>query len=271
MQRESLGALAPGRAGIEQFLRWYLSVEHRDDREDGCPSAALLDEIGRGTDATKMAYTDGVLAMADDVAARLAPHDPQSVRLTVLARLRDGDRDAPTLPRPHRPTARRRAPRTGHPERPRRVGRRTAEAQRCTHATLSESAILDNYDVVLHSQDGTTLEKSLRVLKPGGRLISISGPPDPAFGDDIGAPWFVKPILRAGSSTTRRRAKRLQVDYSFLFMRANGTQLTEITSLIDAGTIRPILDRVFPFASTNEAIAYVESGRAKGKVVVTMR
>ena len=54
-------------------------------------------------------------------------------------------------------------------------------------------------------------------------------------------------------------------------MQANGTQLTEITSLIDAGTIRPILDRVFPFASTNEAIAYVESGRAKGKVVVTMR
>ena len=54
-------------------------------------------------------------------------------------------------------------------------------------------------------------------------------------------------------------------------MRANGTQLTEITSLIDAGIIRPILDRVFSFASTNEAIAYVESGRAKGKVVVTMR
>jgi NADPH:quinone reductase-like Zn-dependent oxidoreductase len=54
-------------------------------------------------------------------------------------------------------------------------------------------------------------------------------------------------------------------------MRANGTQLTEITSLIDAGVIRPTLDKVFPFAATNEAIAYVESGRAKGKVVVTMR
>jgi NADPH:quinone reductase-like Zn-dependent oxidoreductase len=72
-------------------------------------------------------------------------------------------------------------------------------------------------------------------------------------------------------STTRRRAKRLAVDYSFLFMRANGAQLTEITSLIDAGTIRPILDRVAPFASTNEAIAYVEPGRAKGKIVVTTR
>ena len=138
------------------------------------------------------------------------------------------------------------------------------------YKTQDFEAILDNYDLVLHSQDGTTLDKSLRVLKPGGRLISISGP-DPAFGDDIGAPWFVKPILRAGSSTTRRRAKRLAVDYSFLFMRANRTQLTEITSPIDAGIIRPILDSVSFFTSTNEAIAYVESGRAKGKVVVTMR
>ena len=139
------------------------------------------------------------------------------------------------------------------------------------YRTQDFETLLDNYDVVLHSQDGPTLDKSLRVLKPGGRLISVSGPPDPAFADDIGAPWFVKPILRAGSSTTRRRARRLEVDYSFLFMRANGTQLTEITSLIDAGIIRPILDEVFSFASTNEAIAYLESGRAKGKVVVTMR
>jgi AcrR family transcriptional regulator len=84
VQRESLGALTPGRAGIEQFLRWYLSVEHRDNRDDGCPSAALLDEIGRSTEATRNAYTDGLMEMADNVAAQLAPHDPQSARVTVL-------------------------------------------------------------------------------------------------------------------------------------------------------------------------------------------
>src|SRR5215210_1863978 len=72
-QRESLGALAPGRAGVEQFMRAYLSVEHRDNPEDGCPSAALLDEIGRCTEATKQAYTDGLLAVIDEIAARLAP------------------------------------------------------------------------------------------------------------------------------------------------------------------------------------------------------
>jgi AcrR family transcriptional regulator len=84
VQRESLGALVPGRAGIEQFLRWYLSVEHRDDRVDGCPSAALLDEIGRSTEATRKAYTDGLMEMADDIASRVAPHDPQSARVAVL-------------------------------------------------------------------------------------------------------------------------------------------------------------------------------------------
>ena len=84
VQRESLGALVPGRAGIEQFLRWYLSVEHRDNRDDGCPSAALLDEIGRSTEATRKAYTDGLMGMADDIASRLAPDDPQSARVAVL-------------------------------------------------------------------------------------------------------------------------------------------------------------------------------------------
>jgi AcrR family transcriptional regulator len=84
VQRESLDALVPGRAGIEQFLRWYLSVEHRDNRHDGCPSAALLDEIGRSTEATRKAYTDGLLEMADDIASRLAPDDPQSARVAVL-------------------------------------------------------------------------------------------------------------------------------------------------------------------------------------------
>jgi alcohol dehydrogenase len=69
----------------------------------------------------------------------------------------------------------------------------------------------------------------------------------------------------------RAHAKRRQVDYSFLFMRANGGQLAEITDLIDSGIIRPVVDRVFPFDSTDEAMAYVEAGRARGKVVVKVR
>ena len=131
--------------------------------------------------------------------------------------------------------------------------------------------VLRDYDVVLHSLDKVTLEKSLRVLKQGGQLISISGPPDAAFARSIGASWILKVIIGALSYGIKAKARRRQARYSFLFMRANGRQLTEITSLIDDGFIHPVVDRVFPFASTEEAMAYVEAGRAKGKVVVSLK
>jgi NADPH:quinone reductase-like Zn-dependent oxidoreductase len=131
--------------------------------------------------------------------------------------------------------------------------------------------ILHEYDVVLHSQDGKTLEKSLRVLKPGGMLISISGPPDADFAKEIGATWIVGLLMRLLSYRIRKKAQRQHVRYAFLFMRASGEQLREIGKLIDSGIIRPVVDRVFPFEATNEALAYVEKGRAKGKVVVKVR
>ena len=130
--------------------------------------------------------------------------------------------------------------------------------------------ILQGYDVVLNSQDSETLAKSLGMLKPGGKLISISGPPDPAFGEEIGAPWWLKSIMRLLSFGIRRKAKRHKVSFSFLFMKANGGQLREISALIDAGAIRPVVDRIFPFESTREALDYVETGRAKGKVIVKL-
>ena len=130
--------------------------------------------------------------------------------------------------------------------------------------------ILQGYDVVLNSLGADVLEKSLRVLKPGGKLISISGPPDPEFAKEIGAPWFMRQVMRLLSYRIRKSAKRRGVSYSFLFMKASGDQLRTLGSLLDAGIITPVIDRVFPFASTNEAMAYVDRGRAKGKVVVTM-
>ena len=139
------------------------------------------------------------------------------------------------------------------------------------YKTQDFEKILRDYDVVLNSQDGKTLEKSLRVLKGGGKLISISGPPDPDFGKEIAAPGFVRLVMRLLSSGVRRKARGRGVGYSFLFMKANGSQLHEITRLIEAGAIRPVIDKVFRFESTNEAIAYVEAGRAKGKVVIKVK
>ena len=131
--------------------------------------------------------------------------------------------------------------------------------------------ILKDYDVVLNSQDTKTLEKSLQILKQGGAVISISGPPDLDFGKQMNANWILKLVLKALSSGIRKKAKRLGVNYSFLFMRADGNQLTEISSLINAGIIKPVMDKVFPFEQTNDALTYVESGRAKGKVVIKLK
>jgi NADPH:quinone reductase-like Zn-dependent oxidoreductase len=130
------------------------------------------------------------------------------------------------------------------------------------------AAILSGYDVVLNSLGKDALEKSLEVLKPGGQLISISGPPDPAFGREIGANVVVRQIMRALSSRIRQKAKRRAVRYAFLFMRANGRQLDEITDLVESGIIRPVVDRLLPFEAAKEALAYVETGHAKGKVVI---
>jgi NADPH:quinone reductase-like Zn-dependent oxidoreductase len=131
--------------------------------------------------------------------------------------------------------------------------------------------VLSDYDVVLNSLDGDTLQKSVGALKPGGKLISISGPPDPDFARQQGLNWFLSQLMRLLSFGIRRKAKARKVGYSFLFMRANGGQLGQIASLIEAGIIRPIVDRTFPFEATNEALAYVETGRSKGKVVVTLK
>ncbi|WP_066592762.1 NADP-dependent oxidoreductase [Sphingomonas pruni] len=131
--------------------------------------------------------------------------------------------------------------------------------------------ILSGYDVVLNSLDGATLRKSLEVIRPGGRLISISGPPDPDFAREQGLNWLLRQVVRLLSLGIRRRATARGVRYSFLFMQANGNQLGQITALIDKGVIRPVVDRIFPFDATNDALAFVETGRVKGKVVVKLR
>ncbi|KJF69700.1 NADP-dependent oxidoreductase [Rhizobium nepotum] len=131
--------------------------------------------------------------------------------------------------------------------------------------------LLSGYDVVLNSQDPKTLAKSLNILKPGGHLVSISGPPDPSFARDIGLNALLKLVVRLLSRSVRRKAKSRGVHYSFLFMRGDGRQLEQIAGLIDSGALRPVVDKIFPFNQTPDALAYVETGRAKGKVVVKVQ
>jgi len=131
---------------------------------------------------------------------------------------------------------------------------------------------LKDYDLVLHSnRDAKILEKSLRVLKSGGQLISLVGPPTPEFADAIDLPWYLKFVINLLSFSAIKKAKKLNISFKFLFMRAEGKQLGEITKLIEAGNIKPVIDKVFPFEQTNEALSYIETGRSRGKVVVKVK
>ena len=136
-----------------------------------------------------------------------------------------------------------------------------------TTTNFAESIV--RYDVVLDSLGGDNLAKTLTVLKPGGLAISVVGAPDAAFAVQVGRP-VLKPVMALLSFKVRAQARKLGVRYSFLFMRADGTQLNTLAALYDAGTLRQILDRTFPFDATLDAIAYEEHGRAKGKIVVAM-
>ncbi len=139
------------------------------------------------------------------------------------------------------------------------------------YKTQNFETLLREYDVVLNSQDTKTLRKSMDTLKVGGQLISISGPPDVQYATQAGLPWFMKGVMRLLSYKIRKEAAQRQINYAFLFMKAQGQQLEKITALIEAGAIKPIVDKVFPFDQTNQALAYVESGRAKGKVVIKVK
>jgi NADPH:quinone reductase-like Zn-dependent oxidoreductase len=115
------------------------------------------------------------------------------------------------------------------------------------YRTQDFETVAHDYDIVLDSQGGDTLAKSLRVLKPGGTAIGIAGPPDPDFARQQGLRLPLRLAMTALSLKPRRAARRQGVRYSFLFMRASGAQLDEITKLIETNVLRHIIDRAYPF------------------------
>jgi len=140
------------------------------------------------------------------------------------------------------------------------------------YKTQDFATILNDYDVVLHSnREAKILENSLKILKPGGTLVSLTGPPTGEVAKKMNLGWHFQIIMNLLSFSVRRKAKNLGVNFNFLFMKADGKALHEITKLIETGVIKPIIDKVFSFEQTNEALTYVESGRAKGKVVVKVK
>lgn len=136
------------------------------------------------------------------------------------------------------------------------------------YKTMDFEQELKDYDVVLDTQGGKTLEKSLSVIKRGGRIISISGPPDRAFAEAIKANWLLKFIIPLLSWSIRNKAKKRDITYSFLFMQPNGQQLSQISHLVETGKIKPVVDTEYNFSKIKEALEYVNTGRAKGKIIL---
>lgn len=131
--------------------------------------------------------------------------------------------------------------------------------------------VLHDYDLVFDTQAGETQHRSFRVLKPGGVLVSIAGKPDAKFARKWGLNPLVVMVLGLLSRKTTALARKHQVRFEYLFMRPDGQQLSEIGRLLTDGHIKPIIDRVFPFEQTKEALEYSQSGRAVGKVVIQVK
>jgi NADPH:quinone reductase-like Zn-dependent oxidoreductase len=129
--------------------------------------------------------------------------------------------------------------------------------------------LLHGYDLVLDSLGGKNLEKSLRVLRRGGKAIGISGPPDPAFARENGLNPLLRLAITGLSFGVRRRARKLGVSYEFLFMRADGDQLRKIAQLVDDGVLRPVVGQVFPFDQTPRALQAMSKGGIRGKAVIS--
>lgn len=131
--------------------------------------------------------------------------------------------------------------------------------------------MLTGYDAVFDTLGGEALEKSFRILKPGGQIVSISGIPNGRFGKEAKLGWMKTTILSIASRKIKAQEKKSQTRYHFLFMKPSGEQLKVLKEFIDEGLIKPIIDKVYHLKDAGQAFNYLESGRAKGKVVIRIK
>jgi NADPH:quinone reductase-like Zn-dependent oxidoreductase len=138
-----------------------------------------------------------------------------------------------------------------------------------TSQSISEAG--RRYDAGFDLIGGKTLEQMFEIMKPGTKIVSIAGLPEPQTAiKDLGGRRALAAMFWVISYGIRSRARRSGVSYRYLFMHPSGTDLAQLAELIEQGKLKVIVDKTYPFANISEALAYVESGRAKGKVVVTI-
>jgi NADPH:quinone reductase-like Zn-dependent oxidoreductase len=126
------------------------------------------------------------------------------------------------------------------------------------------------YDAGFDLIGGKTLQQMFEIMKPGTRIVSVAALPEPQTAiRDLGGRRVLAALFWLVSYGIRSRARRAGIGYRYLFMHPSGADLAVLAELIEQGKLRVIVDKTYPFGKIAEALDYVESGRAKGKVVVT--
>lgn len=131
--------------------------------------------------------------------------------------------------------------------------------------------ILSEYDAVFDTLGGDPLTRSFRILKSQGKIVSVSAVPNGRFAVENDLGLIKRLLFSLVSRNITTLEKQFNVEYHFLFMKPSGEQLTQIKQLVEQGRIRPVIDRVYPLKDAQDALQYVETGRAKGKVVIEVK
>ena len=129
---------------------------------------------------------------------------------------------------------------------------------------------LTDYDAVFDTLGGKNLEQAFSIVKPGGQVVSISGLPNARFAKEYGLSRWKRGLFRLATHRLDHLEKQTQVAYRFLFMWPSGTELAELTRLIEQEQLRPIIDRNFNFDELNRALAYAKNGHARGKIILNI-
>jgi alcohol dehydrogenase len=129
----------------------------------------------------------------------------------------------------------------------------------------------DGYDIVYDMLGGAFTVDAFKVVKRGGTVISLSGPPDRDFARREGAGMLVRVAVWLMGRKVYAASEKAEAAYCWFFTESNGEQLRDIAALIDRGAIKPVIDREFAFERLPEALSYLEAGRARGKVVLRVR
>jgi len=129
---------------------------------------------------------------------------------------------------------------------------------------------VNNLDVVFDTLGGDSLDRSFAITRPNGWVVSIAGSPDYRNAEEMGLDMLRSLLLRVVGLRVNSRARRAGVNYRFIFMKPLGEELAQIAALISEGVIRPVVDRIFPISECQSAIEYSASGRARGKIVISL-